>query len=109
MLFADVYSIDVNSINEPSAVTVPVRSKYQVIPAHHPLAHLASFPVKCPILKAVAALPAHPIFYVLILVPELHGNTVIRESKELLAESVTVFTLPFAGQERDNRFCAGQE
>ncbi|EAL85810.1 hypothetical protein AFUB_096040 [Aspergillus fumigatus A1163] len=109
MLFADVYSINVNPINKPAAVTVPVRSKYHVIPAHHSLAHLASFPFKRPILEAVAALPAHPIFCVLILVPELHGNTVICESKKLLAESVIMFTLPFAGQERDNRFCAREE
>jgi hypothetical protein len=109
MLFADIYSINVNPINEPSPFTVPIWSKQQVIPAHHPLAHLARFPFIRPILEAVAALPAHPIFCVLILVPELHRNAVIRESKELFAESVTVFTLPFGCQELDDRFCAGQE
>lgn len=81
MLLTNRYVFNVNSINKPPSFSVPVRPQNQVITTHHSFSHLPRFLVKGPVLEAVAALPAHLIFNILVFIPELHRNTVISEGK----------------------------
>lgn len=71
----------VSTIHKPPTVSITVRADEHVIPTHHPLAHLPRLPVKSPVLETIAPLPAHPVLGVLILIPELHRDSVIREGK----------------------------
>lgn len=79
-----------------------------IIPTHLSLPHNALFIVR-PILQAIAPLPLHPVVSILILVPELHGDLVVREGEELLAQTVVLLLVPLGGQELDDLFAAFQE
>lgn len=79
VFLTDCDFIHVNTVNKPSPVTIPVRPEKQIVTAHHALAHLPCFSVKCPILQPIAPLPTHPVRCVLVLIPELHGDAIIME------------------------------
>lgn len=108
MLLPNVHLIHINAVNKPSPLSIPVRSQQNIIPAHHPLTHLA-LAIKSPVLKPVTALPTHPVLHVLILVPELYSNAILGKGKQLLAQTVVAFPRPFGSQEVDDGFCSGEE
>jgi len=68
-----------------------------IVTTHLSLAHL---PILCkrPILETITPLPLHPIMRILILVPELDRDLILREREQLLAKSVVLLFLPFLGQ-----------
>lgn len=109
MLLANVSLLHIDAVDKPSALAIPVRTEHDVIPAHHPLAHLARLPIKSPVLEAIAPLPAHAVIRILILVPELDCNAVVGEGKELLAEAVVALAGPFGGQKGNDGVGAGEE
>ncbi|KAL4781590.1 hypothetical protein BJX76DRAFT_335189 [Aspergillus varians] len=85
MFLSYFYILNIHPINKSPPFTVPVRSKDDIIAAHHPLAHLSCFPVEGPVFKAVAPLPLHGVVDILILVPELDRDTVIGEGEKLFS------------------------
>lgn len=105
-----VFRSDVHSIHifypfmEPSLSL----SDLHIIPAHHPFLHT---PILCkrPILQPIAPLPLHPIFGVLILIPELDGDFVSGEGEQFFSETIRLLTLPFGSKERYDGFSAGEE
>jgi hypothetical protein len=122
MLLRDIDSIDIDSIFEPPLF----RRDLNIIPAHLPLSHPAIL-CKRPVFEAIATLPLHSIMFVLVLVPELDCDLVVRESEQFLAQAVLnrhqhyptgllqkaspirCFLLPLRSQELDNGFGAGQK
>lgn len=68
-----------------------------------------SFGFKRPVLNPIAPLPFHIIVQILILVPELHCNSVIREGKQLLAQFVVYLLRKFIGQKGLNGLCAAEK
>jgi hypothetical protein len=64
-----------------------------IIPTHLPFSHL-SILGKRPVLEAVTTLPLHAIMCILELVPELHGDLVVRKSEKLLAKAIAFLLLP---------------
>lgn len=104
MLFRNVHLIDIDALLEPPLCLRDL----DIVATHLALAH-APILGKGPILQAIAALPLHPVMRVLILVPELHRNFVLREGEQLLAEGVVLFLVPFPGQEFDDVGSPGQE
>lgn len=107
MFWADGDFIYVNALNKPASLAIAVRSEEQVITAHHTLAHFPRFSIKSPILQSIAPLPTHSVSRVLVFIPELHGDAIITERKELLAQTVVVLSLPLSSQKRDNILGAG--
>jgi hypothetical protein len=83
MLLGNIDSINIHSLLEPALLGQDVN----IVPTHLPLAHAAVF-CERPILEAVTTLPLHIIMTVLVLVPELHGDLVVRESEQFLAQAV---------------------
>lgn len=104
MLLADINSININTILEPPLALL----NQHIIPAHHPLPH-PPIGRKSPILEPITALPAHTVMCILVLIPELHSNLVVRKRKQLLAQAVVLLFPPLLGQEFDYGVCAGQE
>lgn len=109
MLLSNLNILHIHTIHKPSALSIPVRAEKDVVPTHHPLAHLPRLPIKGPVLEAIAPLPAHSIFRILKLVPELHGNAIIGEGEDLLAEPVALFPIPLLSQEVDDGFRSGEK
>jgi hypothetical protein len=104
MLLQDIHDIDIHSISEPAVLF----QKLNVISAHLPLTHPAIF-CERPILEAIASLPLHPIVLILVLIPELDGYLVIRESEKLLTQAVRLLFFPFRGQEFDDGLVPAKE
>lgn len=104
MLLPNHHSININPIPKPP----PLLPNLNIVPTHLPLPHPPILS-KSPILKPVASLPLHSIVGILILVPELHGNLVVRESEEFLAQAVGFFFLPFRCEEGDDGVCTLEE
>jgi hypothetical protein len=94
MRLVDMHSIHIHPIDKPPLLLRDL----DIIPTHLSLPHL---PVsrKSPVLKPVASLPLHSIRAILILIPELHGNLVVRESEELFAQAVGLLFRPLGCQE----------
>lgn len=67
---------------KPLSLSIPVLSNHDIIPTHHPLLHFPIL-VKRPMLDPIASLPFHFIHGILILIPELHGDSVVLEGEEL--------------------------
>ena len=78
MPFINMHLINIHPIYKPPPLTIPISSQNQVIPRHHPFPHLPVL-VERPVLQPVAPLPLPSIFSILILVPELHSDTVLSE------------------------------
>lgn len=83
MLLRDINSIDINSVLEPTLLD----GDLNIVPAHLPLAHAAIFR-ESPVFEAITTLPLHSIVAVLILIPELHCNLVVRKSEQLFAQTI---------------------
>lgn len=83
MLLRDLDSIDIHSILEPALFDRDLN----IITAHLPLAHAAIFR-ESPVFEAITTLPLHSIVAVLILIPELHCNLVVRKSEQLFAQTI---------------------
>ena len=82
MLLRDIDSIDIDSILEPALFGRDLN----IIPTHLPLTHPAIL-CKCPVLEAITTLPLRSIMLVLVLIPELDCDLVVRESEQLLAQA----------------------
>ena len=95
MLRADINLIHIYTLHEPPLAL----SKHQIVPRHLPLHHPAIF-AECPIFEPITALPL-PAVRITELIPELDGDPVVREGKELFAKAILAFTLPLRGQEGD--------
>lgn len=104
MRLGDIHFIDIHSLLEPPLSFLDL----DIIPAHLPLTHPTIFR-KSPILKTIASLPLHPVTAILVLVPELHGDLVVGESEQLLAQSIGLLLVPLLGQEVDDGFSTGEE
>ncbi|KAK5635778.1 hypothetical protein RRF57_011490 [Xylaria bambusicola] len=102
MLLRDIHSININPIHKPPLTTI----KAYVVSAHHPLTHEPVIS-KRPVLKSVSPPPL--AIGVMPLVPELHGDAVVREREQLLAQTVPLLALPFLGQEDLDLVAARQE
>jgi hypothetical protein len=87
MLLRDINSIDIDSILEPALF----RQDLNIIPAHLPLSH-ATILCKRPVLEAITPLPLHAIMFVLVLIPELDCDLVVRESEQLLAQAASKYS-----------------
>lgn len=94
MRLVDMHSVHIHPIDKPPLLLRDL----DIIPTHLSLPHP---PVsrKSPVLKPVASLPLHSIRAILILIPELHGNLVVRESEELFAQAVGLLLHPLGCQE----------
>lgn len=94
MRLVDMHSVHIHPIDKPPLLLRDL----DIIPTHLSLPHP---PVsrKSPVLKPVASLPLHSIRAILILIPELHGNLVVRESEELFAQAVGLLLRPLGCQE----------
>lgn len=81
-----------------------VKDSHTHLPLPHP-------PIlrKRPVFQPVTPFPFHPIVGVLVLIPELDGDLVVRESEELLSQLVTLLPLPLARQEVDNLLGSGEK
>ena len=90
MLFSNLHLIHVDPVDKPP----PSLPNQQIVPTHHSLSH-SPFRIKRPILKPIASLPQHPVFCVLILVPELHGDLTFAKRKQFFAKAVTLLAPPF--------------
>lgn len=104
MLLPNLHSININPVPKPP----PLLPNLNIIPTHLPFPHPPILS-KSPVLKPIAALPLHPIVGILVLVPELDGNFVVRESEKFLAQAVGFFFFPLRGKEGDYGVCALEE
>ncbi len=102
MHLRDLDRIDIDAINEPPLAVLDGH----VIPAHLPFAHEA-VGREGPVLEPVRAPPAAR--GVVPLVPELHGDAVLAEREQLLAQPVALLALPLLGQEGLDLVAARQE
>lgn len=102
MLLGNLDGVDVHAIDEPPLLTLDSH----VVSAHLALPHEA-VGGKGPVLKPVRPPPLAA--RVVPFVPELHGDFVVREGKQLLAQPITLLTLPFLRQERLDLISASQE
>jgi len=59
--------------------------------------------------RLTASLPLEFIIGILIFVPELNSDLVIRKSEELFAEFVGLFFVPFLSEKADNSLATGEE
>jgi len=105
MCLRDVYRINIFNVLSKPPLTV---LQNDIVPAHLPLPHS---PVlgEGPVFKAIASLPLQAVTGILILVPKLHGDLVVRESEQLLAQPVVLFLGPFGRQERHDLLAALDE
>jgi hypothetical protein len=104
MLLTDLHIVYIDALFVPSFALL----KFDVVAAHLALPHSPIFS-KRPVLEAITPLPLHPILRILILVPKLNRNLVVRKSKELLAQTVVVLALPFLCEECYNLVTALDE
>jgi hypothetical protein len=102
VLLRNLNSIHINPIDKPPLL----HPNLDIIPAHLPLPHQAIVGVR-PVLEPVGP-PPLPLV-VAPLVPELHGDLVVREGEQLLPEAVAVLALPFRREELDDLFAPAQE
>ena len=109
MLLPNLRLVNIHPIHKPPPLPIPIGSNQDIIPTHHPLTHLPRLAVESPVLQPVAALPAQPIVRVLELVPELHGDPVVREREQLLPQTIPPLALPLRGQELDDALGSGEE
>jgi len=100
MLRTDVNLIDILTVHEPPLSY----TKHNVVARHLSLDHPPIL-AECPILKAITTLPL-ALIKIKELIPELHGNLVVGESKELFAQAVLGLALPFGCQEGYDFICA---
>ena len=103
VLFGYLDCVGIDSILEP-----PFRLRdFEVVDAGLALAHP---PVvgESPVFQSCGAFPV-AIMRILVLVPELHRNSVAAECKELFPEPVVLFLFPLCCQEVDYGFCADDE
>lgn len=104
MLLPNLYLVDLNAVLEPPLLF----SNFDIVPTHHPLPHPAVLRER-PIFQAIAALPLHPVLFVLVLIPELNRDPAVLESEKFFAETVVLLLLPLGGQEGDNFIMALEE
>jgi hypothetical protein len=124
MLLLDINSIDINPILEPALLGLNL----YIIPAHLPLPHPAILS-KRPVFQAITTFPLHSIVFILVLIPELDSDLVVRESEQLLAQAasnyhqhmivrqicwrkalpIRCFLLPLGSKELDDGFCTREE
>lgn len=97
MLLSDLNLIHIHALPEPP---LPL-CELDVVPTHHALPHPA-VGRKRPVLQPIAPLPLHPVVRVLVLVPELHGDAVVAEGEELLAQLIVALFLPLGREESDD-------
>ena len=92
------------------AVFIPplLLTNLHIIPAHLSLPHAAVVGER-PIFEPVTPLPLHPVVHILIFIPKLDCNLVVRKREQLLAQLVIVLFLPFRLQEADNGSAALEE
>jgi hypothetical protein len=109
MLLSNLGLVDIHPFHEPTTFAIPIRPQNKIIPRHLTLSHLPRLVVKRPIFQTIASLPFHPIARVLILVPKLHGDAVVSKRKELFAQTVGFFFLPFFVEEGFDLVCALEE
>jgi len=100
MFFADLNIVDVDAILEPP----PFLTNLDIVAAHLALPHPAVLR-KRPVFKAIASLPLHTILRILVLIPELNSDLVLRERKELLTQTVVLLSGPLLGQEVYDLLC----
>lgn len=102
MLLPNHHRININTGLKP-----PLRIlDGDVVPAHLALAHEA-VGGESPVLEAVRAPPLAG--GIVPLVPELHGDLIIAEGEQLLAQPVSMLALPFLRQERGDGVPALEE
>jgi len=94
MSLPNVDSIHIHPVHKPP---IPLLN-LDIIPTHLPLPHLA-IGRESPVLKPIAPLPFHAVRTILILVPELNSYLVVRESEQLFAQAVRLFSCPLGCQE----------
>ena len=82
MSLSNVNSVHIHPVHEPP---VSLRN-LDIIPAHLPLSHAAILR-KRPVLEAITTLPLHSVISVLVLIPELDSDLVVRESEQFLAQA----------------------
>lgn len=92
MPLVNMHLINIHSIRKPPTLPIPIRSQNHIIPRHHPLPHLPLL-IERPILQPITPLPPLGILSILVLVPELYGDAVLRECKQLFAETVRLLFL----------------
>lgn len=96
--------VHVHTLLEPPILLLQL----DVVPTHLTLPHYAILP-KRPILKTITSLPLHAVVGIPILVPELHGNLVVREREQFLAKPIILLFLPFGSQKGDDFVMATDE
>lgn len=89
MSFRNIHRVDIYTVFEPSLFL----QDGHIIAAHHAFAHNARV-VKCPILESITSLPLGSVLGILILVPELDGNLVVRKGKKLFAQPILLLSAP---------------
>jgi hypothetical protein len=108
VLLTDGYRVDIHAVAEPP---LAVRNGH-VVAAHLALPHPA-VRRKGPVLQPVAPVPLFFVagfgFFDKELIPELHGNVVVRKRKQLLAQAVAVLARPFGLEKLDNGLVALEE
>lgn len=103
MLLRDVDRVHVlHIIREP-----PLRD-LDIIAAHLPLPHPTIFG-ESPVFQAVTTLPLHAVVFVLVLIPELHGDTVSREGEKLFTQAIRLLLIPLLGQKVDDGLGPSEE
>jgi hypothetical protein len=96
MLLRNLNSVNINARLEPPLLL----GDENIIAAHHPLTHTTILR-KGPVLEPITPLPLQTVVCVAKLIPELHCNLVVMESKELFAEHIVNFAGPFILKEGD--------
>lgn len=90
MLLANGHLVHIYSLGEPPLTL----GQLDIVTTHLPLPH-SSILRKRPVLEAIAALPLHTIFCILVLIPKLDRDLVCREREELFAQTIISLPLPF--------------
>ena len=104
MSFRNRHLIHIHTLLKPPILLLQV----DVVPTHLTFPHYAILP-KCPILKTITSLPLHAVVGIPILVPELHGNLVVREREQFLTQPIILLFFPFGSQQGDNFIMATDE
>jgi len=105
MRLRDVHRIYIFDIlSEPSLTLL----QHHIVPAHLPLPHGAILG-KRPVLEPVAAFPLHAVTGILVLVPKLHGDLVVGECEQLLAQAIVLLLGPLCRQKCNDLLAALDE
>lgn len=102
MLLCNIYSVHINTVLEPPLffADLYIISTHLALP-HQPILR------KSPILEAISAPPLSSL--IVPLIPELHCNLIVCESKELLSQAIAILSLPFIREKLLNLVTALQE